>query len=232
MPGDINIVPVASLLADPTRASILNELSDGRALTAGELARRARISPSTASAHLFKLVDAGLLMAEKQGRHRYYRIANSSIVQIIEMLAALSPIRPAQSLREAQIGEALCHARMCYNHLAGRLGVRLSQALVDKEILDLADEGYMISPAGVEWLHDFGIDATLFKKRGALAVPRHIDWSERRHHVAGAFGAVLTRRILDLEWITRTPSSRAIRLTARGQQALRETFGIELEDRK
>jgi DNA-binding transcriptional ArsR family regulator len=226
MPGDINIVPVASLLADPTRAIILQELSDGRALPAGELAYRAHVSSSTASAHLFKLVDAGLLAVEKQGRHRYYRIANPAIVQAIETLAALSPARPVHSLRESQIAEAVRNARMCYNHLAGNLGVKLSQALVDKHVLDASDNGYSITPDGLQWLHNFGIDEATFKKRGSLVVPYHIDWSERRPHIAGELGAALARRLFDLEWIIRTPSSRAVRLTATGQQALQDQFAI------
>jgi DNA-binding transcriptional ArsR family regulator len=226
MPGDINIVPVASLLADPTRAIILQELSDGRALPAGELAHRAHVSSSTASAHLFKLVEAGLLAVEKQGRHRYYCIANPAIVQAIETLAALSPARPVHSLRESQIAEAVRNARMCYNHLAGNLGVKLSQALVDKHVLDASDNGYSITHNGLQWLRDFGIDEATLKKRGSLVVPHHIDWSERRPHIAGELGAALARRLFDQEWIIRTPSSRAVRLTATGQQALQDEFAI------
>jgi DNA-binding transcriptional ArsR family regulator len=227
MPGDINIVPVASLLADSTRASILQELSDGRALSAGELARRARVTSSTASAHLFKLVEAGLLAVEKQGRHRYYRIADPAIIRAIEVLAALAPVHPAHSLRESQIAEAVRNARMCYNHLAGKLGVKLSQALVDKHVLDAADDGYTITPNGLQWLRNFGINEVALKKQGSLVVPRHIDWSERCPHVAGVLGAALARRLFDLEWITRTASSRAVRLTATGQRALPEAFDYE-----
>jgi len=228
MPGDINIAPIASLLADPTRASILQELSDGRALPAGELARRARVASSTASAHLFKLIEAGLLAVEKQGRHRYYRIADPAIVQAIEALAALAPARPIRSLRESQIAEAVRHARMCYNHLAGNLGVKLSQALVDKHVLDAGDDGYSITPNGLQWLRNFGISEAALKKRDSLVVPHHIDWSERRPHIAGELGAALARRLFDLEWITRTPSSRAVRLTATGQQALQDEFAIRV----
>jgi DNA-binding transcriptional ArsR family regulator len=226
MPGDINIVPVALLLADPTRASILQELSDGRTLPAGELARRAHVTPSTASAHLFKLIEAGLLAVEKRGKHRYYRIANPAIVPAIEALAALAPARPVRSLRESQIAEAVRNARMCYNHLAGNLGVKLSQALVDKQVLDASDDGYSITQGGLQWLSTFGIDEAVLKKQGSLVVPHHIDWSERRPHIAGELGAALARRLFDLEWITRTPSSRAVRLTATGQQALGDDFAI------
>lgn len=226
MPGDINIVPVALLLADPTRASILQELSDGRALAAGELARRAHVTPSTASAHLFKLIEGKLLTVEKQGRHRYYRIADPAIIQAIETLATLAPAHLIHSLREAQIAEAVRSARMCYNHLAGNLGVKLSQALVDKQILDASNDGYSITPNGLQWLHNFGIDATVHTKRGSLVIPRHIDWSEHRPHVAGELGSALARRLFELEWITRTPSSRAVRLTTIGQQALQDEFAI------
>ncbi|HZR41981.1 MAG TPA: metalloregulator ArsR/SmtB family transcription factor [Ktedonobacteraceae bacterium] len=228
MPGDVNIVPIASLLADPTRASILLSVSDGRALPAGELAQRARVTSSTASAHLSKLVEAGLLAVEKQGRHRYYRLADPAIMQAIETLSAFAPASPVHSLREAQIAEAIRSARMCYNHLAGSLGVKLSQALVDKHILDASDDGYTITSDGSQWLCNFGIDRALFKKQGYLIVPHHIDWSERRHHIAGALGAALARRLFDLEWITRTPSSRAVRITESGRQALQEEFSIGL----
>lgn len=224
MPGDVNIVPIASLLADPTRAIILQELSDGRALPAGELARRAHVASSTASSHLSKLVEAGLLAVVQQGRHRYYRIANPAIIQAIETLASLSPVRPIHSLRESQIAEAIRNARMCYNHLAGNLGVKLTQALVDMHVLDASVDGYTITPDGLQWLRNFGIDDAVLRKRGSLVVPHHIDWSERRPHVAGDLGAALARRLFDLAWITRTPSSRAVRLTAIGQQALQNEF--------
>lgn len=224
MPGDINIVPIATLLADPTRASILQELSDGRALSAGELARRAHVTSSTASSHLFKLEAAGLLTVEKQGRHRYYQIANPAIIQAIEALAALAPVHAVRSLRESQFAEAVRNARMCYNHLAGNLGVRLSQALVDKHVLDIVDDGYTITSDGLQWLHSFGIHD---KMHASLVVPYHVDWSEHRPHLAGSLGTALTRRLFDLGWLTRTPSSRAVRLTTSGQQALPEIFGIE-----
>jgi DNA-binding transcriptional ArsR family regulator len=226
MPGDFNIVPIATLLADPTRASILQELSDGRALPAGELARRARVNPSAASAHLSKLVGAGLLAVEKQGRHRYFRIANATIVHAIETLAALAPARPVRSLRDSQIAEAVRNARMCYNHLAGNLGVKLTQALVDKQVLVASDEGYSITPNGLLWLDDFGINTAAFTKRVSLIVPQHIDWSERLPHIAGELGAALARRLFELEWIIRTPSSRAVRLTATGQEALQDEFAL------
>ena len=231
MPGDINIVPIASLLADPTRASMLQELSDGGTLAAGELARRARVNPSTASAHLTKLVEAGLLKVEKAGRQRYYQIAEPAIIHAIETLAALAPVRPINSLKDSQLAEAVRHARMCYNHLAGKLGVSLAQALVDKHIIIAMHEGYSISNNGLQWLEDFGIGVGTKKAAftSSLIIPHHLDWSERQSHLAGEFGAALARRFFELDWIKSVPYSRAIRLTPAGQQALRDQFNLIYE---
>ncbi len=226
MPGDVNITPIASLLADPTRVSILLALSDGRTLPAGELARRSHVAASTVSMHLSKLVEYQLLTVEKQGRHRYFRLADPSIVQAIEILAPFAPNTPVRSLRESEVAGAIRTARMCYNHLAGVLGVAISQALVDKGLLVSSDEGYTVTHEGEQWFHKFGIDVPRGNKHEVLFVPHHIDWSERRYHVAGTLGAALAQRLIELEWITRTPSSRAVRVTERGQQALRE--GLQL----
>lgn len=229
MPGDIDIAPVAAVLADPTRAKMLLALSDGRSLPAGELAQRARVQASTASSHLAKLVESGLLVVVKQGRHRYFRLADSSIIHAIETLASFAPAAPVRSLRESAIGEAIRSARMCYNHLAGRLGVSLSEALVEKHILDAFDEGYIITDDGRLWMHDFGINSAEFKRQKSLLVPCHIDWSERRHHVAGALGAAFARRLLEMEWIERLPSSRAVCLTEIGRQGLKREFDLDVQ---
>jgi len=229
MPGDIDIAPVAAVLADPTRANILIALSDGQSLPAGELAWRARVKASTASAHLAKLVDSGLLVVVKQGRHRYFRLADPRIIQAIETLASFAPAAPVRSLRESAAAEAVRAARMCYNHLAGRLGVSLSEALVNKGILDSFDEGYIITDGGKQWMQGFGIDSANFKKQRSLLVPCHIDWSERRHHAAGAFGAALTKHLLDLKWIEHLPSSRAVRLTETGRQGLKSEFDLDFQ---
>ncbi len=226
MSGDVNIAAIASLLADPTRVSVLMALSDGRALPAGELARRARVASSTVSMHLSKLVESGLLEVKNQGRHRYFRIANPAIIEALEVLAPLAPTLPVRSLREADIGNALRQARMCYKHVAGALGVALSQALMEKQILEEAGDGYLLTEEGGNWLCEFGVDASVLQKQKHLVVPAHIDWSERCHHVAGTLGMALTSRLLELEWITRIPSSRAIRVTESGCQGLSEVFGI------
>lgn len=229
MPGDVNIAFIASLLADPTRVSILQALGDGRALPAGELARSSRVNASTASAHLAKLVENGLLYVEKQGRHRYYRLANPAIEQALETLALFAPPSPVRSLRESEVGKAVRAARMCYGHLAGALGVALTQSLVDRQIVVALDEGFLITDIGKQWLHNFGIDGPFLKQAGPLVVPHHIDWSERRHHVAGTLGAALARRLFDLAWVKQAPTSRAVHITESGRKALEKEFGLCLD---
>jgi DNA-binding transcriptional ArsR family regulator len=225
MHGDVNIASVAALLADQTRVNMLVALSDGRALPAGELARRARVASSTASNHLTKLMESGLLVVEEQGRHRYFRIANPLVVQALETLAPLAPAAPIRTLREAESSKAIRSARMCYNHLAGTLGVALTQALVEQEVLIALDEGYTVNESGERWLRSFGLDVTHFQKRGYIFVPHHIDWSERRRHIAGAFAAAFAQHLFALEWIKRSPSSRAVHITERGHVALSQQFG-------
>ncbi len=228
MPGDADIASVAALLADQARATMLFALSDGRAFTASELAKRARVAPSTASEHLSRLVDSSLLTVEKQGRNRFYRLADPTIVEIMENLARLAPQVKIRSLRESESAKAVHRARMCYNHLAGGLGVSLTEALVEKQILRVADMGYVVEDEGVEWLEKFGIASGPLKKRGLLFVPWHIDWSERKHHIAGAFGAAFANRLFELHWIERQPASRAVRLTSTGRDGMEQAFGLHV----
>lgn len=204
-------------------------LSDGRALPAGELARRARVASSTASLHLTRLVESGLLDVKKQGRHRYFRIATPAVIEALEALAPLAPTVPIRSLHDSEVGNALHKARMCYKHLAGALGVALSQALVEKHLLEEANDGYLLTERGANWFLDFGLDASMLQKQGHIIVPAHIDWSERYHHVAGTLGVALTLHLLELKWITRVPSSRAIRVTEYGCQQFSEVFDIHLD---
>jgi DNA-binding transcriptional ArsR family regulator len=151
MPGDANIAAFASLLADPTRVSMLVALADERALPAGDLARQARVSASTASAHLAKLVESGLLVVEKQGRHRYYRLADPAIEQALETLAGFAPAAPVHSLLESETAKAIRTARMCYGHLGGALAVALADSLTNREFIVDSDAGYFVTGAGRRW---------------------------------------------------------------------------------
>ncbi len=226
MPGDTDIASIAALLADPTRAAMLLTLSDGRAYTASELAKSARVAPSTASEHLGRLVDSRLLAVVKQGRNRFYHLADPTIVEIMEGLARLAPQVKTRTLSGSEHAKVLHRARMCYHHLAGTLGVVLTEALVERQILHVADAGYMVEDEGIAWLHTFGIASEPLKKRGLLFVPWHIDWSERKHHVAGALGAALAGRLFELQWLERHPSSRAVRLTTVGKTGMEQVFGL------
>ena len=226
MPGEADIASVAALLADPTRATMLLALSDGRAFTTSELAKSAGVAPSTASEHLGRLVDSELLAVVKQGRNRFYHLADPTMVEIMEGLARLAPQVKIRTLSASEHAKALHRARMCYHHLAGTLGVLLTEALVEKHILHVADGGYVVEDEGIAWLNTFGIASGPLKKRGPLFVPWHIDWSERKHHVAGVLGAVLVGRLFELQWLERQPSSRAVRLTTDGKTGIEQAFGL------
>jgi DNA-binding transcriptional ArsR family regulator len=230
--ADAAVAPVATLLADPARAAMLLAVSDGRALPAGELARVGRVTPSAASAHLAKLVAGGLLAAERHGRHRYYRLANPAIVAALEALAAVALPAPARSFREAHAAAAVRQARTCYDHLAGLLGVQVTESLVAQGALVLRGREYAVTDAGVSCLGQLGIDVAALAesaRRTRRPLTRAcLDWSERRYHMAGALGAALATRLLDLAWLARTPGSRALRITNEGRRALRRLFDVEL----
>lgn len=223
--GDADIAAVAVLLADPARAAMLLALSEGRALTAGELARRARIAPSTASAHLGKLLASGFVSVEASGRHRYFRVTSRPLLDAIEALAVIAPPMPIRSLRQSQTALAVRYARTCYDHLAGYVGVLLTHALCDGRNLVEVEGGYQLTPEGRDRLQMMGVTYNGFK-RPVVFVPYHIDWSERRHHIAGPLAVALTKRLFEKEWITRVPSSRAVRLTDAGREGLRASFGL------
>jgi DNA-binding transcriptional ArsR family regulator len=224
---------VAALAGDPARAGMLHALMDGRALSASELARVARITPQTATGHLGRMTAAGLLSVEKQGRHRYHRLATPAVAQMIESImrvaSALDPARP--KLVVGPRDAAMRTARTCYDHLAGRLGVALADALVAGGHADITSDGGMVTETGVALLGRVGIDvAPLLERRGKQRVLCRpcLDWSERRPHIAGALGAELCRQSFASNWIRRTEGSRAVAITPKGYRIFREAFGAEL----
>lgn len=228
MPGDVDVAAVAALLADPTRVGMIYALSDGKALPAGDLARLVRVSPSTASNHLTKLVEHQWLTVEQQGRHRYFRLADPAIMSTLEALAIHAPPVPIRSLRDSEAGRAIRAARMCYNHLAGRLGVALTQSTVARGFLIEIEDGYLVTGVGERWLQSLGIDGAALKKHGQIFAPAHVDWSERRHHMAGALGAAVARCALEHGWVRRLSTSRAVGLTAEGKAWLQKDLGVLL----
>ena len=224
-----DIAPVAALMADPARAAMLGALLGGTQLSAGELSQLAGVSPATASAHLARLLDGGLVAVTRQGRHCYYRLAGHEVATVIEALAQISPVRPVRSLRQSQEAAALAQARTCYDHLAGQAGVELLDALLRAGVLNGngsgADVAYEVTAEGAERLAGFGVDVVQVRRSRRRFAGACLDWTQRRPHLNGALGAAVTGRLLELGWIERGPSRRAVKITGPGQDGLAATFG-------
>jgi len=245
MPGDTDLARVGALIGEPGRARVLQALADGRELPASVLAAEAGVAASTASAHLAKLLDGGLVAVESHGRHRYYRLAAPEVARALEALAAIAPPAPVRSLRDGTRAQAVRAARTCYDHLAGRLGVELMGGLLrggvltggdgryerthaddDRPAAAGRDLDYRLTDSGARRLRDLGVDVD-----AALAGPRApirycVDWSEQAHHLSGALGAALTARLFELRWIRRLPRTRAVRLSDEGRDGLAERLGV------
>lgn len=223
-----SLARIAALVGDPARASMLEALMDGRALTAKELALAARVAPATASGHLAQLTDGQLLSVLPQGRHRYFRLASPRVASMLESVMDLAATTERQRPRVRTPREdALRRARSCYDHLAGRLGVAIAASLVERSHLLLDDEACELTAAGSRFLDQrLGVDADgLAAGRRRLCRPC-LDWTERRLHLGGAAGAAIARRCFALGWIERKPGSRALDITARGSEELRDAFGF------
>ena len=226
--GDGDIATVASLMADATRATILLSLLDGRIRPAGELAHLARVAPATASEHLAKLVAGRLLAVERRGRFRYYRLANSGLAEALETLAALAPPQPADRVGHRQHAAPIRRARLCYDHLAGTLGVQITDAFIAEGTLVREDRAFVLSDNGRAAFADLGIDVDALGRRGSRLGRACLDWSERRYHLAGPLGVALASRLFELSWIERTPTPRVLRLTNAGRRAIKTRFGVTL----
>ncbi|MGW0466159.1 ArsR/SmtB family transcription factor [Streptomyces sp. NPDC003027] len=221
-----DLAALAALFADETRAAFLLALLDGRAWTAGELARHARVAPSTASEHLGKLVSGGVLAEERQGRHRYVRLADPGVAHLVEDLAARAvPAvhEPPHTLRAASAGRAMARGRTCYDHLAGRLGIAITEAMTVRGLLR-QDTGFALTDRGVDWFAELGIP---LEAKGRRPVARGcLDLTERKPHLAGMAGAALCRHALESRWCVRIGSERAVKVTPEGEDALHRTLGI------
>jgi DNA-binding transcriptional ArsR family regulator len=217
-----DIAPVAALIADSTRAAILTALLGGRALAAGELARLAGVSAATASAHLARLLDGGLVDVVRQGRHRYYRLAGHEVAEVLEVLARMAVRPPVRSLRQSRQARMLEDARTCYDHLAGRAGVRLLERL--REDGHLAGEE--VTPSGERLLAALGVDVAGARRARRRFAPECLDWTERRAHLGGALGAALTAVLLERGWYVRGPVPRAVTLTDAGREGLAALFPV------
>ncbi len=232
------LAETAALVGDPARANMLSALMDGRALTAAELARAASVAPQTASGHLARLTTAGLLAVEKQGRHRYHRLASPGVARMLEGIMALAEVGPAADRvrRPVVVGPrdlAMRAARTCYDHLAGRLAVAMADAMVEQGHIELSVDGGAVTRDGTAFLQSLGMDlhaavGRAAKRGGGRVFCRPcLDWSERRPHVAGAVGAALCECCFTLGWVRRIEGTRAVTVTPKGQHGIKQSFGVE-----
>jgi DNA-binding transcriptional ArsR family regulator len=223
-----DIAMVASLVGDPARANMLTALMTGRALTASELAYQAGITPQTASSHLGKLEAGGLIEPEKQGRHRYYRLTGPDVAGVLEGLAGLAARAGHMRLRTGPKDPALRRARICYDHLAGDLGVQMLDSMKKRRLVRQRKQEIELTAAGERFL-----EKSLQISAKTLAHPRRpvckacLDWSERRHHLAGTLGAAVMTRFTELKWAARdlTPGSRVVNFSRTGEKRFAELFG-------
>jgi DNA-binding transcriptional ArsR family regulator len=224
---DQNLVEVAALVGEAARATMLAALMDGRSLTAKELAYYANVSRSTASGHLGRLVAARLLTVIRERRFSYYRIASPLVASMLESIKVVAAIElPPRRQPAAANDSALRFARSCYDHLAGYVGVAVTDALVAMRHIVLTDGCGEVTPSGARFLSAFGADVTPSTRR--IFCQPCLDWSERRYHLKGLVGARILDRLLRLEWLKRVAGSRALQLTSSGRAGLSEVFQIEI----
>jgi len=221
------LAEIAALFGDPTRAGIVTSLWDGRARPAGELARLAGVAPATASEHLARLVEGAVLRVEPRGRHRYFRIAGPRVAEALETLAELLPPR-ASAPETDGAHAALVRARMCYDHVAGRLGVTITEALLTRRLLHWREQSLALAPAGRRWFERLGVDVGLLERGRRPLVRGCLDWTERREHLGGALGASLAMHLLERDWIRRERGSRALLVTREGRSGMAKMFGSQV----
>ncbi|WJR79535.1 helix-turn-helix domain-containing protein [Bradyrhizobium sp. NP1] len=219
---------IAQMVSDPGRANILSTLMDGRALTAGELARVAGVTPQTASSHLSKLVERRLLVVDKRGPRRFYRLATAEIAQMLEGMMVVAVAGPPRFRPPSRIDAEMRRARTCYDHLAGELGVALTDSMIARGLLILDADAGELTADGERLLAALGADlAAPPRSRRAFCRPC-LDWSERRPHLAGRVGAALAHLAFARDWIRRRPHDRSVEITEDGLNAFRDTFGARI----
>jgi DNA-binding transcriptional ArsR family regulator len=215
---------VAALIGDRARGEMLSALVSGRALTAKELAYVAKITPQTTSEHLSKLVEAGILTFNTRGRFRYFRLASAAVNQMLEGIMTVAAAKRVPPVRD----HALARARICYDHLAGELGVAIADSLIRNGHLVLGPDGGEITESGEVFLSKLEIDVARSRRRRRAFCRPCLDWSERRYHIAGAIGAAIAERCFEMKWIKRVDESRALFITPTGEKELFATFGIKV----
>jgi DNA-binding transcriptional ArsR family regulator len=219
-----NISRIAALLGDRARADALTALMTGSALTATELAAIAGVTKQTMSAHLSKLLDAALIEVEQQGRHRYFRLADEDVATLLESLMGVAFRTGAVRLISSPREPAMRRARICYDHLAGELGVLAYEALIQRGVVEVSKKGLRLSAPGVEWFARWGVDAGAVARQRRTFCRPCLDWSERRHHLAGSLGAAMLTRFCQLGWVLRDNKSRALLFTPLGARKFQALF--------
>lgn len=225
---DNDFVSIASLICEPKRAKILWKLLDGRAYTASELASFTATSPTSLSNHLSKLLKGNIVKAWSQGRHRYYTFANDHVAHAVEALANLAPDNELVSDSNLTAENTLRYCRSCYDHIAGHVGVHITEAMVVKGYLKCLEEVYLITHSGWGWLSQIGITKDNFQKSRRPLTRQCLDWSERRPHLAGHLGAIFLRKGLELNWFRKVEFSRKLIVTSIGKRALYDYLAINL----
>jgi len=222
-----NFIDVAALIGEPARAKMLWNLLDGRAYTAGELAAIADVSGTSASNHLTKLLDADLLKVQKQGRHRYFSFSKPEIAYVVESLASLSDHESKKTI-DSNTRSGIKYCRTCYDHLAGYVGVKITEALERKKIIKKSGGLYVITAEGWEFLKVFGINKNEIVNKRRPLTRQCLDWSERRPHIAGQVGAMLLKNMLEKDWFRRVQFSRELIVTSKGRKEIPELLRIEV----
>ena len=218
----------AFLIADPTRATMLMALADGRAQPAGELAYAAGVTAQTASSHLAKLLAGGLLSVETEGRHRYYRLAGSHVALALENLASIAPGGAVRRMPRSREARDLQFARCCYDHLAGGLGVAVTKALQERALIVAAeDKQFEVTADGVEWFSSMGLDMAALKPTRRGLARQCLDWTERRHHLAGPLGVAFMTQLCAKGWVRRVKNSRVVQVTPKGWAGLKEQLDVD-----
>jgi DNA-binding transcriptional ArsR family regulator len=224
-----DVAAAAALLAEPARAELVLALMDGTARPAAELAAHAGIAASTASGHLARLTERGWLTVSQRGRYRYYTIASAEVAAAVEALSLVAPPREIRTLREATRSELIRHARTCYDHLAGSVGVALTRALIERRAIVRGNGTLAAGQRFDDALRVFAIDGAQLERTRRPLVRGCLDWTERELHVAGAFGAAITARLLELGYLKRREATRSVAVTDAGERFLADTFGIRID---
>ena len=220
-----NIAEIASLIGEPARANILTALMTGKALTATELAHEAGVTAQTASSHLRKLEDAQLVVQRKEGRHRYFSLGGEDVAQALESLMGLAAGRGHLRMRTGPRDSALRHARVCYSHLAGEMGVHMYQSMLSSGHFSVSAKGLDLSPSGTKFVSEFGLNLGTLPPSSAPMCRECLDWSARQSHLAGRLGRAMLAQIITLGWAKRIPDSRVVQFSKSGQLNFENIFG-------